>query len=147
MRSKTRAIPMGYTGTIDDIIYYQRGANGRLYARKKPSAAIHSGNNIFSAAQRGIYAFNPSQGYRQNLADYMIGYNQLKATEDKPAQCWNNLYNKLMFAMQRTMGIPLAQITRQMITDLGLPCSSVKAAVEAGLLPWVRGYERFDRSL
>jgi hypothetical protein len=77
----------------------------------------------------------------------MIGYNKLKANEDRPVQCWNNLYNKLMFAMQRTMGIPLAEITREMITDLDLPCSSVKAAVEAGLLPWVNGYERFDKGM
>jgi hypothetical protein len=45
------------------MIYYQRGAGGRLYARKKPSTAIHSGNTIFSAAQKAIYALNPSQGY------------------------------------------------------------------------------------
>jgi hypothetical protein len=147
MKCRTRNIPVGFTGTLDDMIYYTRRPNGRVYARRRFTLKDHPSHKPFANATRGIYALNPSREYRQNLADYMIGYNRLEANEAKPAQCWNNLYNKLMFAMQRQMGIPLATLTRQMITDLNLPCRSVKNAVEAGLLPMVKSYERFGAEM
>ena len=147
MKCRTRNIPVGFTGTLDDMIYYTRRPNGRVYARRRFTLKDHPSHKPFANATRGIYALNPSREYRQNLADYMIGYNRLEANEAKPAQCWNNLYNKLMFAMQKQLGIALTGITREMIVQQNLPCQTVKAAVEAGLLPKVPDYERFNQPI
>jgi hypothetical protein len=52
---------------------------------------------------------------------------------------------KLMFSMAKTIPeIDLSTITKQEIYDFELPCLSVNRAVDAGLLPEVKGYKRFN---
>ena len=143
MRVKTRSIPGDLTGKVDGLVLYRNKHSNKLFARKPGVFINHPGQKPFKDAQQAIYALQPSEAFQQNLRDYLIAYNNLPDNEGHEAHAWNNLYNKMMFAMQRQMGIPLATLTRQMITDLNLPCRSVKAAVEAGLLPLVKGYERF----
>ena len=61
---------------------------------------------------------------------------------------WYNLYIKMLFAMQKALpGIDLATITIEQIYAEQLPCISVKAAVEAGLLPRVKGYEHYGKQI
>ena len=147
MRVKTRSIPGNLTGKVDDLVLYRHRYGNKLYARKVGVFVDHPGQEPFRTAQQAIYALGPSEGYRQNLRDYLIAYNLLPENEGREAHAWNNLYNKLMFAMQRQTGIPLATLTREMINDMDMPCRSVKAAVEAGLLPMVKGVERYSESL
>jgi len=147
MKRESKQIPADFTGSVDDMIYYRHKANGKIYARKRFTFKDHPGQAPFASAQKAIYALQPSQAYRQNLCDYLIGYNKLKINDGREAIAWTNLYNKLMFAMQKQLGIPLMEITRTRITEQNLPCQSVKAAVEAGLLPKVPDYERFNKPL
>ena len=51
------------------------------------------------------------------------------------------LFLKLMWAMAKMRGLDLEFLTRETIESENLPCRSVKDAVEAGLLPMVKGYE------
>ena len=143
MRVKTRSIPGDLTGKVDGLVLYRNKHSNKLFARKPGVFVDHPGQKPFKNAQQAIYVLQPSGAFKQNLRDYLIAYNSLPDNEGREAHSWNNLYNKLMFAMQRQLGIPLATLTHQMITDLNLPCRRVKAAVEAGLLPLVKGYERF----
>ncbi len=143
MRVKTRSIPGDLTGKVDGLVLYRNKHSNKLFARKPGVFVDHPGQKPFKNAQQAIYVLQPSGAFKQNLRDYLIAYNSLPDNEGREAHAWNNLYNKLMFAMQRQLGIPLATLTHQMITDLNLPCRRVKAAVEAGLLPLVKGYERF----
>ncbi len=147
MRVKTRSIPGDLTGKVDDLVLYRNRYGNKLYARKMGVFVDHPGQAPFRTAQEAIYALGPSEGYKQNLRDYLIAYNQLPQNEGREAHAWNNLYNKLMFAMQRQMGIPLATLTREIIEEQNLPCRSVKTAVEAGLLPMVKGVERLGTAL
>ena len=96
------------TGTVDDMILYRNKSGTKLYARKTFTLKGHPSHAPFRSAQQAIYALQPSEGFKQNLRDYLIAYNRLPENQDREAHAWNNLYNKLMFAMQRTMGIPLA---------------------------------------
>jgi len=84
-----------------------------------------------------LKALNPSQGYRNNLADYVMYYNECREYYDKPMVGWNNAWLKMMFALQKAMPgqVDLRTITRQQITDQNLPCDTVKHALEFGLLP------------
>lgn len=146
----TRANLLGeFTGTLNGLIYYRRRPGGKIYVRKQFKFKNHPGQPGFAGAQKAIYALNPSSGYIQNLKDYLLLYNQLPGFKDKPAQSWTNLYNKLMFALQKALPgqVVLKNITREQIAAHNLPCVSVKAAVEAGLLPAVRDYEKFNRPL
>ena len=147
MKRESKHIPADFTGSVDDMIYYRHKANGKIYARKSFTFKDHSGQAPFASAQKAIYALQPSQAYKQNLCDYLIGYNKLKINTGREAITWTNLYNKLMFAMQKKLGIPLTEITRAQIAEQNLPCQSVKAAVEAGLLPKVPDYQRFNKQI
>jgi len=147
MKAKVKVMLPGFTGNMDDLVIYRNRSGNKLFARKYVKIENHPGQAPFAAAQRAIYALQPSEGYKQNLRDYLIGYNRLPVNDGREAHSWNNLYNKLMFAMQSQMGIPLATITRQMIEEMELPCRSVKTAVEAGLLPMVKSCERFGAEM
>jgi len=146
----TRANLLGqFTGKLDGLIYYRRRSNGKLYVRRQFSLKDHPAHLGFSSAQKAIYAINPSEGYKQNLKDYLNYYNKLPQSEFKCYQAWTNVYAKLMFAMQKAMPdtVDLRTITRTQIEQQNLPCISVKTAVEAGLLPMVKGYNRLDKAL
>jgi len=149
MRVRTRGIPGDLTGKVDDLVIYRNRSGNKLFARKYVKIENHPGQAPFAAAQRAIYALQPSEGYKQNLRDYLIGYNRLPVNDGREAHSWNNLYNKLMFAMQKALPetVDLANITREQIFSQNLPCRSIKAAIEANLLPGVRDYERFTAEI
>ncbi len=132
-----------FTGKLDDLIYYRRRPGGKIYVRKQFKFKDHPGQPAFASAQKAIYALNPSDAYKRDLKDYLILYNKLPANSEANSQSWTNIYNKLMFTMQKKLQLQLKDITRAQITQQNLPCRTVKAAVEAGLLPEVKEYERF----
>ncbi|MBW6514090.1 MAG: hypothetical protein K0B87_04980 [Candidatus Syntrophosphaera sp.] len=146
----TRAKLLGeFTGKLDGLIYYRRRPGGKIYARKQFTFKKHPGQPAFAGAQKAIYALKPSAGYKRDLKDYLLLYNQLAENAEKPAETWTNLYNKLMFAMQKALPgqVVLKNITRAQITEQNLPCATVKDAVEAGLLPAVKDYERLNKPI
>ena len=146
----TRAHLLGeFTGKLDGLIYYRRRPGGRIYVRKQFRFKDHPAQPGFAAAQRAIYALAPSAGYKTDLKDYLLLYNQQPGNAEKPAQSWTNLYNKLMFALQKKYPaqVQLAALTRYQIISQDLPCRTVKASVEAGLLPEVRDYARFTEPI
>jgi hypothetical protein len=146
----TRANLLGeFTGKLDGLIYYRSRRNGKLYVRKQFKFKNHPRHADFTSAQKAIYAIKPSEGYKRDLKDYLLQYNKLPESDCKNYQAWTNVYAKLMFGMQKAMQdtVDLRTITRTQMEQLNLPCITVKAAVEAGLLPLVRGYERFVRTI
>lgn len=139
----------GYTGKADDMIFYMDKRTGKMYARKSFKFKKHPGQPPFRKAQQQIYAINPSQNYKYDLHDYCLSYNELPENKENPIFTWAQMYNKLMWAMQKKMpeSVDLKTITREQIIAQNLPCKSVKATVEAGLLPVVEGYERWDKTI
>ncbi|MDD2230161.1 MAG: hypothetical protein PHY48_12190 [Candidatus Cloacimonetes bacterium] len=131
----------GYTGQADDsVIYYHPGIN-RYIIRSKGKHKTHAGNMQFKAICDNLKQLQLSQAYVQDFKDYLQLYNHLPSNRDNPLPAWNNLWLKLMWSMQRIMGVQLLSLTNSQIAEDTLPCISVKAAVEAGLLPKVKGWE------
>ncbi len=149
MKVKFKHMLHGYTGKADDLIYYMDSRTGNIYARRSFKFKNHPGQAPFRIAQRQIYALQPSEDYKYNLLDYCQSYNELPAGREKPVFTWAQMYNKLMWALQKAMPgtVDLKTITREQINAQNLPCKSVKAAIEAGLLPEVEGYKRWDKSI
>ncbi|HPT73213.1 MAG TPA: hypothetical protein PLE74_13135 [Candidatus Cloacimonadota bacterium] len=139
----------GFTGKLDGLIYYIDKFTGRPLARKKFRFKNHPGQKPFKSAQTQIYALKPSQAYKYNLKDYCMSYNNLPQNTGFPIFSWCHVYNKLMWAMQKAMPeqVILEKITREQIEKEQLPCITLKAAIDAGLLPKVWGYERWDAVL
>ena len=55
----------------------------------------------------------------------------------------------MMWNMQKTMPdqVDLKTITKEQIYDNNLPCKTLKQAIEAGLLPEVEGYQRWNKQI
>ncbi len=139
----------GYRGKLDGLIYYIDKRSGKSLARREFTFKNHPAHTPFRLAQRQIYALTPSAAYKMNLYDYCMSYNTLPEAEYKKLYSWCHVYNKLMWAMQKLMPdqVDLKTISRELIMSQNLPCKSLKDAIEAGLLPKVNGYERFDAQI
>jgi hypothetical protein len=135
----------GYSGTTDEAVYYYHPQLNlslvREYVRPKDSSAT----DRIKAVMANLKLIQPSAGYKQNLKDYLLQYNRLKDYQHKPMLTWNNLFVKMMFALEKAFPeVDLTTLARTQITELDLPCHSVKSAVEAGLLPEVDNYSHLD---
>lgn len=146
----TRANLLGeFTGKLDGLIYYKSRTNGKLYVRKQFTFRDHPDHPRFRSVQKAIFALKPTPAYIRDLKTYLLLYNQFHENYGYEIRTWTNLYVKLMYALQKAYpeSVNLIDITRDQITEQGLPCRSVRAAVDAGLLPLVQGYERFSAEI
>ena len=135
-----------FSGYMDEAVFIHNRHTGLCYMRKYTYPKRNPSADRMKLVMANLKLIQPSLGYKRNFFDYTISYNELKENELRHMQCWNNLYLKMLFAMQKSIpGIDLATLTRQDIYDQNLPCISVKAAIEAGLLPAVKDYQRFDK--
>lgn len=147
MKVRFKQYQNGLTGKIDDKVFYYDNRTQTIFARDYTKPSHNPGADRLKAIMANLKLIHPSEGYKQNFKDYLIAYNKLKQNREKPAHIWNNLYLKMLFNMAKTNpSVDLATLTRQQIYEQNLPCQSVKSAIEAGLLPSVKGYERY-RSL
>ena len=112
--------------------------------RKSGQAQRNPSAERTKAVMANLKKLRPAPGYIQNLNDYLMQYNALKDMRQTRLLNWSNLWLKIMFGMQKAeAGIDLATLTLADILEDDLPCRTLKKAVEAGLLPEVKNYERF----
>jgi len=148
MKVRYKKALCGYEGKSDAAVYYfHPGLKQNLmreYVRPRDSSSTERHKKIMA----NLKQLCVSAGFKQNLKDYLIRYNQLKCNEEKPLLSWSNLFMKLMFAMQKALPeVDLAVLTREQIFAENLPCRSVKAAIDADLLPKVEYYEKYDAEI
>jgi hypothetical protein len=137
----------GYTGKADDIIlYYDRRFN-KVIARVYVPVKLTQKHRDFGEIAKNIRRLNLSEAYKQDFKIYTDLYSRMRVNYEHPVSNWYNLFIRMMFKMAQMPGIDLKTITRYQIELLSLPCISVKAAVDAELLPRVRNYESLDNPL
>jgi hypothetical protein len=138
----------GYSGKLDGLVYYYDKVGGRVYARKWVYPRLTQENERIGIISDNLFALKPSDAYKDNLRLNVTRYNALKSAEHKPVRSWVNIYLKMMYNMAKLMPeVDLRTISRETIYQNDLPCKSVKQAVEAGLLPVVKGYERMNAEI
>lgn len=132
----------GFTGSADDMIYYYNRKLNRCYARRRPVVSIRTQHHRLKAVMENLKHIHPSAGFKADLDRYLAVHNALPKNKWCCLLNWSNVYMKLLYALaDRDESIDLTCLTREDIYALDLPCKSVKRAVEAGLLPKVKGYE------
>ncbi len=148
MKATWRNLPP-YTGKADDQVYYYNRRVGRILCRKKPDRKPDATNKSFGGKQKHIYSLDLSEGFLKDLRRYAEGYAKLPQQKDKAYPVWTNLYSKMMYAMEKALPeqVDLATITKAQIKAQDLPCRSVKRAVESGLLPEVKGWEKYKHEM
>jgi len=147
MKVKFKNLLMGYTGKADDSVIYYSPRYGRYIVRRAAKYVERENHRSFAAIQKNIFAVKPSAEFKQDVLCYLSGYNKLAANRDKPVVVWTNLYNKLMWSMHHIYKVDLVTLTRQQIYADNLPCKSIAQAVDAGLLPYVKGAEELQALL
>jgi hypothetical protein len=137
----------GFSGKLDGAIYYYHPRLQRTLMRRAPKMPVQPQNEDYRAIARQIKAIDPSPQYRYDFKIYHSALMDKDASVRYPS--WYSLYVKMLWAMRTKYPgtVDLKTITRQQITDQNLPCRSVKAAVEAGILAEVPGYEHLDRQI
>lgn len=139
----------GYSGYLDDAIFYYNPKIRQTLMRPYVYPRLNHNNERVTTIMSNLKLINPSEGYRQNLKDYIMFYNDSKEYGHKPLSAWNTAWLKMMYAMQKAMPmeVDLKTITRQQIIIDDLPCRTLKTAIEFGLLPAMPGYERWDNPI
>ena len=137
-----------YSGKLDGVVFCHYRREGVVLVRKYRYPTIVENNHKLGSITANLHALKPSDGYKNDMRDYLGRYNALKQNEGRYVRSWVNLYIKLMRDMaKQDNSIDLQTLTREQIYTQDLPCISVKRAVEAGLLPQVYDWEHYDREL
>jgi hypothetical protein len=139
----------GYTGKADDlVIYYDRRLN-RVIIRKNVPVKLTQRHENFGLVTQNLHRLNLSQGYKDDFRVYTDLYSRLRTNYDNPVSSWYNLFIRMMYGLAKAdpEHVDLKTITRLQIETDNLPCISVKSAIQAGLLPTVRNYERLDNPI
>lgn len=130
-------------GTSNGIIYYMVPGCNKIIGRRMPKMPHQPMNDVYKNISTALKAINPSQEFRQNLRDYLA---VLKDNDESVTWLnWHNVYIKLMWNLAANYpNVNLETITREQIMAEDLPCKSVNEAIDAQLLPVVRGYSHYS---
>jgi hypothetical protein len=142
MKATLKNILLAYSGKCDGLVYYYNPRLDRMLVRTLPVWKPTENNHRLARIASNLKKLDLSEDYRLDL----ITYTELYRREYKDMNCnsWYNLFNKLMWALQKQLGIDLELLTRAQIYADNLPCQTVKRSVEAGLLQPVAGYDRLN---
>jgi hypothetical protein len=141
MKVSYKELVRTYRGKKDGIVYYYHPGLECYIAREYVKPKATENNRKTGAIMKNLKALNISEAYRSDLNYYLKLLRSHAKTEHYMRGNQWSMFLKLMWAMAKQRGLDLETLTRDMIESDNLPCRSVKAAVEAGLLPRVNGYE------
>ena len=143
---KVNATPFVYSGTCDGLVYYYNSKLKTMVARKYVYPKLTKQNHRLGQINKNLSLIVPSEGYIDDLRAY-IAFLQFKGAHKNMVN-WRCVVLSMFFAMEKLYpSIDIANITKQQMYDNNLPCTSVKAAIEAGLLAEVKGYETLTHQI
>jgi hypothetical protein len=138
----------GYSGTSDGAVYYYHPKLKMCLVREYVKPNNKPNTDRTKAIMANLKLIQPSADYKINFKAYLYYYNDLKECRDKPVLSWYNLYIKMLFALQSQYpSVSLLTLSRAQIYAENLPCKTVCAAVEAGLLPLVPNYDSLTKEI
>jgi hypothetical protein len=147
MKVKTQFGVRGYTGAVDGMVYYMLPNCDVVIGRKKPEKIKLKQQHLdYRVIYQNLRIMGQSQGFKDDFKLYTALYKELPVAK-KSVSGWYNLFITLMWDLHKAGTIDLKTITREQIYAENLPCKSVKAAVDAGLLALVLNYHNLDTGI
>jgi len=147
MKAKLKVLLPGFTGNMNDVVVYNSKLN-KYITRKKIMPKFtpdHSLTREMHAFRRRI---NVSEGYIDDCREFIRLFNQKFRRQGRAMSTWPNVYMKIIRTLKRQFPeIDFKTFTREDVLEYNLPCKTVAAAIEAGYLEKVPGYEKLDRAL
>lgn len=137
----------GFSGKLDGAIYYYHPRLKRTLMRRAPKMPVQPQNDDYRDISRQIKALQPSEAYRSDFRNYLALLRDQDESVRLPS--WYSLYVKMLWAMQAKYPgqVSLKTLTKEQIISQQLPCRSIRAAVEDGLLAAVPGYLYMNNSI
>ncbi len=131
-----------YSGHCDGLVYYYDPQLDRILCRRYVKPKETPQNLRLAATMQNLKKLKPSPEFKTDLKYYA-------AMIRKPGTriTWQNVYTKMMYAMQRQYDINLILLTKSAIYEQQLPCICLRDAIEAGLLEPIEGYHRLDSGI
>ncbi len=138
----------GLSGMRGNSIFYYHSKHQVCLVRSKPEFEPNARTEKMKAIMANLKFIDPSREYKQNFIDYLDDYNALKENRGNLLISWSNLYLKILFKLAKiNPAVNLLTLNRAQIYADNLPCKSLRAAIEAGLLPTVKDYTRFNSDI
>lgn len=147
MKVKTSYGIGSLSGKRENTVFYTLPNCNFVIMRSKPDKIEEAQQHQdFRDIGSRLKAIKPSQGFKDDFKIYTALYKGLPEAMSTVSN-WYNLYNKLLWDMQKSGLVELTLITRELIYSQNLPCKNVKAAVDAGLLPEVLNYQNLVQGI
>ena len=147
MKVTTKFGLSGYNGKLDGMVYYTIPHCDVVVGRRLPKdfteAAQHDDYRLIA---KNLFQIKPSQAYKNDFKIYTALYKEYPDAE-RNVSSWYNLYIRMMWELQKAGLIDLKTVTKAQIIADNLPCKSVSAAVDAGLLLPVLNWETLNLSI
>ena len=140
-------IKRGKTPPVIDSEKYIQYYHPNLHCtiiRRKSQMPHQPQNDLYKQISLNLKALNPSPAYKSDFQIYTTLLRQ--KDENLRIPSWYPLFVKLMWNMQAKYPeqVDLKTITKEEIISKNLPCRSVKAAIEDGLLTPIESWEFLD---
>jgi hypothetical protein len=148
MKAQMKIMLPGFAGNMDDVVIYYNSHLNKYIARRKVMPKFTPSNEII----KEIYAFarriELSEAYKADCREYIKLYNRKNRRNGRAMSTWPNVYMKIMRALKAQYPqLDFATLTREEVIGCDLPCKTVAAAVKAGYLEKVPGFEKLDREI
>lgn len=130
-----------YSGKCDGLVYLYNRRLNRIIARRMPIFKPHAGTERMASVARNLKSLMLSPDYVSDLKLY-TEMHRMQYPNDS-LYTWTNLFSKLMWSLAKQYQIDLATISREQISSQNLPCFTLKAAAEAGLIKSISSYDKF----
>ena len=136
---------LSYSGKVDNLVFYWNQRLQRTVCRTYTPARLTEHNTAFGSVAKNLSRIELSPLFKEDLKVYVSLWNSRAKNTDNLYANWYNAYYKMMYALAKLHpAVNLATLTKDEIVANAYPCRTVAAAVNAGLLPTVTGYERLD---
>ena len=145
MKVSYKNLIRAYRGKHDGLVYYYHPGLQRHLAREYVAPRSSESNRRIAAVARNLRALDISAGYRGDLRLYLRLLDSHADTEGTFRGNYWMLFTRLMWNLADCYCLDLETVTREDLA--GLPCATVKDAVEAGLLAQVPGCELLVRPM
>lgn len=142
MKAKLKVLLPGFTGNMDDVVIYYNAKLNKYIARRKVKPKFTPDNSIVKEIHAFRRRIQVSEEYLDDCREYIRMFNQKFRRQGRALSTWPNVYMKVMRALnQQYPELDFKVLTREDIINQSQPCRTIAAAVEAGYLEKVPGYD------
>ena len=143
MKAQVKLMLPGFTGNMDDVVIYYNAHLNKYIARRKVMPKFTPSNEIVKEMYAFARRIELSEAYKNDCREYIKLYNRKNRRNGRAMSTWPNVFMKVMRATKNQYPeLDFATLTREEVIERDLPCKTVAAAVEAGYLEKVTGYEK-----